>query len=82
MKIIHNRQPSDNGKTRRQPTLLQLEDALHFARKHEQRMWGSGAEHEKARAEVERLESLVINNQFRGQRNGNQDHGTQENQAV
>ncbi len=35
------------------------EDALHFARKHEQRVWGSGSEHEKARAEVERLEARL-----------------------
>lgn len=34
-----------------------VDDALHFARKHEQRVWGSG-EHEKARAEVLRLEDL------------------------
>ena len=34
------------------------EDALHFARKHEQRVWGSG-DHEKARAEVERLEAVL-----------------------
>lgn len=35
------------------------EDALHFAQKHEQRVWGSGGEHEKARAEVERLEAIL-----------------------
>jgi hypothetical protein len=35
------------------------EDALHFARKHEGRVWGSGGDHEKARAEVERLEVLL-----------------------
>ena len=35
------------------------EDALHFARKHEQRVWGSGSDHEKARAEVERLEAVL-----------------------
>ena len=35
------------------------EDALHFARKHEQRVWGSGGDHEKARAEVERLEAVL-----------------------
>ncbi len=35
------------------------EDALHFARKREQRVWGSGGEHEKARAEVERLEKIL-----------------------
>lgn len=39
--------------------LKQTEDALHFAKKHEQRVWGSGDEHEKARAEVERLEALL-----------------------
>jgi len=39
--------------------LKRIEDALHFARKHEQRVWGSGDEHEKARAEVERLEALL-----------------------
>ena len=38
---------------------MKLEDTLHFARKHEQRVWGSGSEHEKARAEVERLEILL-----------------------
>jgi hypothetical protein len=32
-----------------------LEDQLHFAKKKEQRVWGSG-EHEAARAEVERIE--------------------------
>lgn len=32
---------------------------LHYARKKEQRVWGSGSEHEAARAEVERLEALV-----------------------
>jgi len=36
-----------------------LEDAIHAARKLEQRVWGSGSEHEKARAEVERLEALL-----------------------
>jgi hypothetical protein len=36
-----------------------VEDALHFARKHEQRVWGSGNDHEKARAEVERLEAIL-----------------------
>lgn len=35
------------------------EDALHFAKKHEQRVWGSG-EHEKARVEVERLEAILM----------------------
>ena len=39
--------------------LTRLEDALHFARKREQKVWGSGAEHEIARAEVEALEKLV-----------------------
>lgn len=52
-----NSQPSDNGSTRPKLTGKQLDDALHFARKHEQRVWGSG-EHEVARAEVERLEAL------------------------
>jgi hypothetical protein len=50
----HNSQPSNNGTTR----VVNLEDALHFARKHEQKVWGSG-EHEAARAEVERLEQLL-----------------------
>jgi hypothetical protein len=36
-----------------------VEDALHAARKKEQRVWGSGADHEKARAEVERLEAIL-----------------------
>lgn len=36
-----------------------VEDALHFARKHEQRVWGSGSDHEKAHAEVERLEAIL-----------------------
>ncbi len=39
--------------------LQKLEDALHFARKREQRVWGSGDEHEQVRAEVERLEALI-----------------------
>lgn len=39
--------------------LKRTEDALHFAKKHEQRVWGSGSEHEKARAEVERLEAIL-----------------------
>lgn len=39
-------------------TIRQLDNALHFAIKREQRVWGSG-EHEKARAEVERLELLI-----------------------
>jgi hypothetical protein len=49
-----NGQPSDNGTFSKKPTLRQLEDSLHFAKKHEQKVWGSG-EHEAARAEVERL---------------------------
>lgn len=36
-----------------------LEDALHYARKKEQRVWGSGGPHEEARAEVERLDKLL-----------------------
>lgn len=53
-----NSQPSDNGSTRRLPlTGRALDDALHFARTHEQRVWGSG-EHEAARADLERLEAL------------------------
>ena len=35
-----------------------LRDALHFAKKKEQRVWGSG-EHEAARADVERLERML-----------------------
>ena len=35
------------------------EDALHFAHKHEQRVWGNGSDHEKAHAEVERLEAIL-----------------------
>lgn len=35
-----------------------LENALHFARKREQRVWGSGSEHEEARTEVKFLEAL------------------------
>ena len=56
IKTMHGRnsQPTDNGTSR----LAELEDALHFARKYEQRVWGSG-EHEAARAEVERLETLI-----------------------
>jgi hypothetical protein len=38
---------------------IRAENALHFARKHEQRVWGSGGDHEKARAEVERLEAIL-----------------------
>lgn len=36
-----------------------VEDSLHFARKREQKVWGSGDEHVEARAEVERLESIL-----------------------
>jgi hypothetical protein len=36
-----------------------VEDALHFAKKREQRVWGSGSEHEKAHAEVEWLEAIL-----------------------
>jgi hypothetical protein len=55
-----NSQPSNNGTTGFQPsTPPEIEEALHFARKHEQRVWGSGDEHEKAHAEVERLEKLL-----------------------
>ena len=36
-----------------------LEDALHSARKKEQRVWGSGGPHEEAREEVERIEALL-----------------------
>ena len=43
---------------RKQTQRGKAEDALHFARKHEQRVWWSG-EHEKARAEVERLEAIL-----------------------
>jgi len=35
------------------------ENAMHIARKHEQRVWGSGGDHEKARAEVKRLKSIL-----------------------
>lgn len=35
------------------------EDALHFAKKHEQRVWGSGSDYEKAHAEVARLEAIL-----------------------
>jgi hypothetical protein len=52
-----NSQPSDNGSPPPKLSGKRLDDALHFARKHEQRVWGSG-EHESARAEVERLEAL------------------------
>jgi hypothetical protein len=34
-------------------------DALHFARKNEQKVWGSGSEHETATAEVTRLEAVL-----------------------
>ena len=57
-----NSPPSDNGTTHRYerlfPSRAQLEDSLHWARKKEQRVWGSG-EHEAARAEVERLEIIL-----------------------
>jgi len=36
-----------------------LEDALHFAKKHEQRVWGGGSDHKKAHEEVQRLETLL-----------------------
>jgi hypothetical protein len=36
-----------------------VEDSLHYAIKREQRVWGSGSDHEKARAEVERLEAIL-----------------------
>jgi hypothetical protein len=38
--------------------LKRLDEAIHFAEKHEQRVWGSGSEHEAIRAEIERLEGL------------------------
>ena len=56
-----NSQPSDNG-SKLPLDSARLEDALHFAKKHEQRVWGSGTDHEKASAEVERLESLLSAN--------------------
>ena len=37
-----------------------LENALRVARKREQKVWGSGDDHQKARAEVERIEELAI----------------------
>jgi hypothetical protein len=40
--------------------LDKLREQLHFAKKNEQKVWGSGSEHEKARAEVERLEDLIL----------------------
>jgi hypothetical protein len=56
----NNSQPSDNGSTRRyDPSRAQLEDSLHWARKKEERVWGSG-EHEAARAEVQRLEAAIL----------------------
>lgn len=59
-KFGKNGQPSDNGGNGFQPsTQPEVEEALHFARKREQLVWGSGDEHEKAHAEVERLEKLL-----------------------
>lgn len=59
-KFGRNSQPSNNGASGFQPsTQPEVEEALHFARKREQLVWGSGDEHEKARAEVERLEKLL-----------------------
>jgi hypothetical protein len=54
----------DINVVRKESTLTETErrkdeDALHFARKHEGRVWGSGDDHEKARAEVKRLEVLL-----------------------
>jgi len=50
-------------RTRRESRIELLREratnALHFAIKHEQRVWGSGDEHEQARKEVERLNLLV-----------------------
>lgn len=40
-----------------EPALEQARDSLHFARKKEQKVWGSEAEHEKAGEEVQRLEA-------------------------
>lgn len=34
-----------------------ISNALHFALKHEQRVWGSGGDHEKAHAKVVQLEA-------------------------
>jgi hypothetical protein len=53
----NNSQPSDNGSTRRHER-AQIEDRLHWARKKEERVWGSG-EHEAAHAEVQRLEAIL-----------------------
>ena len=36
-----------------------VEDALHCALRKEQRVWGSGSEHEEARAKVEFLEAVL-----------------------
>jgi hypothetical protein len=37
----------------------QIRDLLHYALKKEQRVWGSGSEHEAARAEVLRIEKWL-----------------------
>jgi archaellum component FlaC len=39
--------------------ITQLENLLLYARKHEQKVWGSGGDHEKARSEIERLEKRI-----------------------
>jgi len=56
----NNNQPSDNG-ARLKVTRRMLEDRLHAAQKHEQRVWGSG-EHQKARDEVLRLQKQTEDN--------------------